>query len=201
MRKQLSAILLVSTSLLLLGCGAAAPEEIPPASGAENADGTTDANEPEAPTDAGAALSIDGIGSCDDLEAHVTEYIEGLVPAQGNTVDEWGVNCMWTMADDETDWANAREVSVSIVPLEEGMPAPDLSMFATMEGAEILEDPWLGENDGIAYSLRISTGTVGATSTFVWTPSFEVTVGGGNWEGYPSLDGTAALELAKRVLS
>lgn len=126
-------------------------------------------------------------------------YIDGLVEMEGNSVDEWGVSCTWTMAEGETDWANAREVDLAIVPSEFGNEKPDPAALEGMGDTTLLEDAWVDGLGGIAYSFEMSTGVVAGIATTVWTPEYEVTVSGGRWENQPALDGTAALDVAKRV--
>lgn len=128
-------------------------------------------------------------------------YIDGLVQMEGNVVDEWGVSCTWTMAEDNTDWANAREVSLGIIPVETGDIKPDVEGIAEfLPGTVEIASDWVASKGGVAYESRLGTDTIGAISSVVWTPDYEVSVGGGAWEGFQSLDGNASVEVAQQLL-
>lgn len=193
MKKRLVAASAIAALLLLAGC-AADPAPNPPS---ENID-PAPAEEPK--SDAPAASSpLASITSCDQVESVVAPYIEGLVPLADNVVDEWGVSCGWDMAENETDVANARTVTVSIVPVEEGTPAPDNAGVAAMEGGAIVEDAWVAAHDGVAATYSVAVAVAGAVVTEIWFPRFEISISGGVFDNYPSLDAPASLEIAKRL--
>jgi hypothetical protein len=140
------------------------------------------------------------ISSCEQVAPLVASYTTNLLLTDSSTVDQWGINCAWEPSEDETDMANNRSVSVSAVKNEPSTPPPALEGVLKMDGAEQIEDPWLKENDGVAYSLGMTTAVAGAITTTVWTPAAEVTVAGGTWDGLPALDGPAALSVAQQLL-
>lgn len=190
--RYLATVALVSL-LLLTGCAGAAPQSPPDAF-----------DEDGLPVPAEEATiegsPLEAITSCDQVEAAVAPYIDGLVPDPGNTVDEWGVSCTWEMAEDETDFANNRSVKVGIGAVAEGTPKPDASGIADMEGGSVLEDAWVSERDGVAFSLTMGTAVAGVTVTTVWLPGAEAMITGGTWGDLPALDGPAAIEVVKTLL-
>ena len=129
-------------------------------------------------------------------------YIEGLVQMENNSVNEYGAACTWTMPEGNTDWTNAREVSLGIKPVHDGEPKPDVEALQQfLPGTTEIANDWVASRDGVAYETRLGTDTIGAIGSVVWTPEYEVTVGGGAWEGFQSLDGEAAVQVAQQLLS
>lgn len=172
--------------LLLTGCGS---------------DGAADASAP--PEDGPAAKStsvIDRVSSCDQVAGVVGPYIAGLELTDSSTVDQWGVNCNWEPPESATDFSEIRSISVSIVDNEEGSVPPDTSLLADQEGYTDLEDDWVSQQEGKAYSLSMAVAVAGATVTTVWLPHAEISVSGGTWGEHPALDGPAAVEVAKKLM-
>ncbi|MGL3149327.1 hypothetical protein ACSS7Z_03090 [Microbacterium sp. A82] len=197
-KTQVSVVILAVSSVMLLGCAASiSPEPVQDTGQTVSPGNDVSDSVPPVPK----TLSIDHISSCDDLESTMAPYIDGLTQMEGNSVNEWGVSCTWTMPEDNTDWANAREVSLGVTPVYDASTRPDIPGLQQVfpETAEIT-DKWIAELGGVAYVVEMGTGTVAALQSVVWTPDFEVAVGGGRWEGMPALDGNAALEVARAVL-
>lgn len=196
MRYPHIALIIAASALVLSGCSAAAPTAPD--------DAVTDPNASDTTTDdtatGGGVFSIDHITSCDQVEAVVAPYIEGLAPMASNGVDEWSVYCGWETAEGETDWANVRSVDITLTPLGTDESAPDTSWVETMDGAEVLTDAWLDTHGGVATSVTIGTAVTGVASTTVWVPGVEVMISGGTWADYPDLDGPASIEIAKALV-
>lgn len=183
----------LASLLLLTGCVAAEPET--------PADPVDDSGAVATPDDAvSGASALASITSCDQVADAVAPYIEGLVPSESNVVDEWGVSCSWETAEDETDLANNRSVEVGIVATEANAEKPDASGVAAMEGGALIEDDWVSERDGIAFSLTLGTAVAAAISTTVWVPGAEARITGGQWADFPALDGPAAVQVMKTLL-
>ena len=170
------------------------------ASGESDDTASASSGDAEAKTSAKKQDASDRVGSCDQVAGVVGPYIEALVLTEGSTVDEWGVSCTWEPAEDETDLANNRSVSVGIVDNEEGATAPDTTLLAKQKGFSDVTDAWVEQEGGTAYSLTLEIAVAAATVTTVWLPDHEVTVTGGTWADHPSLDGPAAVEVARRLV-
>lgn len=186
--------LALGSLLVLTGCAAQAPQR--PAD-PDGATGAVAASEGDATSGASALASIT---SCDQVADAVAPFIENLVPMEDNAVDEWGVTCSWEAAEDETDFANNRSVEVGIAPNESGTPMPDPSLVTAMDGGALIEDAWVSDNDGVAFSLTMGTAVAGVTATTVWFPGFQANITGGTWGDYPALDGPAAVQIVKTLL-
>lgn len=198
MKKQMSIVALAASTALLLGCSSGTPAD---SSLQNESPATSEMPDPQEQSTTPSGLSIDHIKSCADAEAAMGPYIEGLVQMEGNIVDEWGVSCTWTMAEGETDWANAREVSLGIVPLEGGEAKPDVEgLQEFLPGTTEISSDWVAAQGGVAFESRIGTDTIGAITSTVWTPEFELSIGGGAWEGFQTLDGNAAVQVAQQLL-
>lgn len=197
MRTALTLLATASTLLLIAGCSGnpTVTDDTEPRDQASET--VTDEAVNDTPTD---GASIAHITSCDQVEAVVSPYIEGLVPADDNGVDEWGVHCLWETAEGETDLANIRVVSVSLTPVEPGSEKPDTSMIENAEGGSVVEAEWITQHDGIAFSLDLGSAVAGATTTTVWVPTVEAIIGGGSWANMPALDGPAAAEVVRQLL-
>ena len=202
---KLKTIVIIAGLLTLVtGCAGGTPA---PGDGSDGAPGTAST----APQSGGAAddaaddavagdarFSIDHITSCGQVEPMVASYVEGLA-LYDDMVDEWGVYCRWDMAEGETDFANARSVSVTLTPLEADEPQPDPSGVVRM-GGEVIDDAWLAARGGVASSVGTTTSVAGALSTTVWVPGVEAMIGGGRWGDMPALDGPAAIEVVKGLV-
>lgn len=197
MRTHVLASSALVATLLLAGCAPADQAQDHP-SDPEAPSAATDDTLPAPDFEASVALAA--ITSCDQVEGLVAPYIGGLVPLESNVVDEWGVMCDWGMAEDETDFANNRSVSVHLAPVEKGTEKPDPTALSGMDGFAVIEDAWVAERGGVASTYSQSVAVAGATVTTVWFPSVEASVSGGTWADMPSLDGPAALEVIKRLL-
>lgn len=185
--------------LLLAGCAPADPAQDPLSNPDDQSVTPLDSDALPEP-DFAASPALAAITSCDQVEALVASYIEGLVPLDTNTVDEWGVMCDWGTSEDETDFANNRSISVQLAPVEKGTEKPDATMLADMDGFTMIDDAWVAQRDGVAYTYSMAVDVAGATVTTVWFPSVEANVAGGKWGDYPDLDGAAALDIIKKLL-
>lgn len=161
--------------------------------------GAPSATAPEKPAE--TMFSLDSISSCAQVEQAVAAYIEGLVPDEGNVVDEWGVTCQWESPEEGTDLADIRSVSVLLEPVEADAEAPDPSMVAEADGGSVIESDWVAGHGGVAFSLTLGTAVAGSTATTVWVPGVEAQVGGAQWGDYPALDGPAAVAVVQSLLS
>lgn len=177
------------------GCAGTEAPDPSVSSGAATPD-TTPADAPGSPR-----FTLDGITSCDQVEQAVALYIEGLVPAESNVVDEWGASCLWETPESQTDLSQIRAVEVQLAPVEADAEAPDPSMVAQTEGGSVIENDWVAANDGVAFSLTLGTAVAGATSTTVWVPGVEAVIAGGQWADAPALDGPAAVDVVQSLLS
>ncbi len=195
MRRPIQLSVTAAALVLLTGCGAAAGAGGTPGTdfGTPAGPGPSEPPEPQ--------FSFEHVSSCSQVEAAVQPYIEGLVPNEANVVDEWGVSCSWETADGELDPANIRSVSVQLAPVERDAEAPDPSLVAQTEGGVVIDDTWVTSTGGVAFSLTLGTAVAGATATTVWVPGVEATIGGGTWDGYPALDGPAAVEVVRGLIT
>lgn len=184
------------TLLLLTGCTstAEAPISRPSSSSGSPQSPVVPENSAQADT------PLDSIASCAQVASVVAPYIDALVPTETSSVDEWGVNCSWETAEGETDFANIRSVSVLIVENEVGTAQPDLSLLLEMDGAQSIDDAWVEQRGGLAYSFALENDVAAAVTTTVWLPDVEATVGGGRWGDYPALDGAAAVAAVQSLL-
>lgn len=143
-------------------------------------------------TDAWARFS-----SCAEVAPLVAQYIEGLQEAESNSVGEYGVNCEWATPDDATDLRQVRSVEVLVGPGPGEVPAArDLESV----GLVVLPDAGVEEAGGVAYTMDTMTSIIGVIVTTVTTPDVEVTIGGGQWDDVPALDGPAAVSVAKQLI-
>ncbi|MHA3683648.1 hypothetical protein ACXR2W_05280 [Leucobacter sp. HY1908] len=202
MQKKSVGIALALSGLLLAGCASQAPAKAPAPEPDTNpsASAETDAKPTES-TPSEGQFSIEHITSCDQIEAVVAPFIEGLVPLDDNVVDEWGVSCGWDMAEDETNVANGRSVSVGMATVEQGTPKPDPSMVLEMEGASLVEDPWLADNGGIGYSLQTAVAIAGASTTTIWVPGVETSITASAVGDMSTIDGPAGLKIVQALLA
>lgn len=192
--RRLTAIAVPLSLLLLTSCSDSAASDSP------NTDSavvdTVAADENQAGSDSGRLAHLT---DCSRVETAVSPFIDGLVPDEQNTVDEWGVSCRWDMAENETNWENNRSVSVGISP--EPNEKPDVAQLAEFaEGIAQIEDSWVAEQGGVAYTMGTTTSVAAAIVTTVWLPYAEVTIAGGKWGDYPALDGAAAVQIAQQLL-
>ncbi|MBC9943537.1 hypothetical protein ICL81_03210 [Leucobacter sp. cx-328] len=193
MKKFVTTFTLISSAVLLAGCSSAADPS-------DTAAGSADTN-PSAQQDTGAndgTFSIEKITSCDQVAEAVAPYIEGLVPLEGSNVSSTSVYCSWGSGEAGTDLSDIRGVDVTLTPTPE---QPDFSMLLDMKGTEALADPWVAEQGGTAFAHTVDIGLVVTIGTTVWVPGVEVSIAGGKWDGVPSLDGPAGIEVAKALLT
>lgn len=164
------------------------------------AEASAESNDASTAEPAPGQFSIDHITSCDQVAGVVAPYIEGLAPLDSNVVDEWGISCSWEAAEDETDFANNRSVEVGMTALEPGEIKPDPEFVLKMDGSALVEDSWIESSGGIAYSLGMTTAVAGVISTTVWLPGVQAQITGGQWDGMPTLDGSASVEVVKSLV-
>lgn len=124
-------------------------------------------------------------------------YIDGLEPRDDNESDEYGAICGWESPEGTTDLADVRSVEVLIsFESSDGLTADEL----TEAGLTPLPDAATESADGIAYTSGEETSVAAVIVTTVAMPEVEVIVTGGQWDGYPALDGPAAVTVARNIL-
>lgn len=159
--------------------------------------GTTPGGEASsgAPTSESAPVASEV--SCDDVAVAVADYIDGLVPRDDNESDDYGALCGWEAPEGTTDLAAIRSVEV-LVSFEssDGLSADDL----TAAGLTPLPDAAIDAAGGIAYTTSVDATAAAVIVTTVAMPEVEVVVTGGQWAGYPALDGPAAIGVARSIL-
>lgn len=197
MKIRLSLLLLASATAFLAGCGA---DEATVSAQSDDVNTALPGEDIQSPAAPDAGLSISHIGSCADVEPVMAPFITGLVEMEGNSVNEFGVSCTWTMAEGNTDWSNAREISLGITPVYAGDPKPSVAeLQQVLPGTTEVTSDWISSHDGVAYETRMGSDVIGAIVSTVWTPSFQVSVSGGAWEGHQTLDGNAAAQIAQQI--
>ncbi|MCK0093137.1 hypothetical protein MWU77_20380 [Rhodococcus sp. F64268] len=135
--------------------------------------------------------------SCDDVSPAVDQYITGLDADPDNGSSDYGVYCTWTTPEAATSFDDIRTVEVMI---ETGNGAvSDPSVLGTA-GLEVLSDSTVESNGGVAYTMNMGTGVAGITVTTVEFPDVRVSITGGQWADFPSLDGPAAVAAATELL-
>lgn len=169
---------------------------------AASPDGGPEADEPgdhDGPGDAsGYGDALARFAGCQDIAPYLAGHLEGLVEAEGNTVDEWGVQCGWEPPPGNTDIGQVRTVGVSALLGEQTVLTPD--ELASVGTLEYLPDPVIEAAGGIVSTMTTGSAVSGVILTTVTLPEVEVVVGGGRWADFPALDGPAAVDLAKSLL-
>lgn len=127
----------------------------------------------------------------------VAAYIDGLEPRADNESDEYGALCGWEAPEGATDLADVRSVEVLVsFETSDGLTAEEL----TAAGLTPLADAAIESAGGIAYTAEAGTSAAAVIVTTVAMPEVEVVVTGGQWDGYPALDGPAAIAAARTIL-
>lgn len=161
---------------------------------ADRAAATEAADQDEFP--AGWYGFIDRVTRCEIVAPYIAEYTEDLVLDDYETdADEYGLACHWEPPEDNADFDNLRSVEIIFGP-GDGAPLDDESLAMV----EQIEDADLERVGGIAYTLTGETSVGAAIVTSVETPDVEVSITGGEWGDYPSLDSAAAVDVAKQIL-
>ncbi|WP_156762015.1 hypothetical protein [Microbacterium karelineae] len=141
---------------------------------------------------------LDEYPDCDAVEPHVEPYVEGLEVVDGGDVGAYGVWCSWELPED-ADVNNLGEIRSVEVSLESGNPEVIEEEYL-VDLFDIITDDSLERADGIAYTTTAESSVAGVIVTTVEIPYVEVSITGGQWGDHPSLDGAAALEVAKDLL-
>ena len=166
---------------LLASCAASRPTETTPSDPAGSAS---------------SAPTLEAV-TCDDVAVAVAAYIDGLEPRDDNESDEYGALCGWETPEGTTDLAAVRSVEVLVsFETSDGLTADEL----TAAGLTPLPDAAIESAGGIAYTAEAGTAVAAIIVTTVALPEVEVTVTGGQWDGYPALDGPAAITVARSIL-
>ena len=180
------------SAMLLVGCSAPAESD----SAVTEVEGAEVVTAP-----AGGEFSVDQVTSCDQVEAAVAPYIEGLVAADTNGVNEWGVECGWTTANPDENLAEMRSVQVSLTASQSVMDDEAKALMLEM-GMEEVTDAWVTENGGNVMVMRMGEGgPLDIISTSVALPGVEAAITGGEWSNVPSLDGPAAAGVVKALFA
>ena len=197
--RKLSFLATVSVaSLLLVGCSGAGPNSADSAP-ADTSDAAQQAKQPATGPAAGRGeFSFAHLNSCDDVQKYVDTWTATLQPYDWNSASETDISCGWDTPPEEVTPENARSIEVRLMQSSE---RPDLSMLEDMPGFAWIEDDWLAEHDGLAFSMTVDIGLSAVIGTTVWVPGAEVTVSGGRWADLPELDGPAGLQVAKQLLA
>ncbi|MEE2033001.1 hypothetical protein [Rhodococcus chondri] len=195
-RHHLAALPAALACALLLG--ACASDEDAPAAAAS--DSSSEVSDDLDAAYAGAELGADirsQFSSCDDVEPAVAPYIDGLVANASNGVDEYSVHCLWETADTVTSLSEIRSVQVMIEP-----NSGEVLDAATIEavGLEVVPDSTIEAAGGSAHTMSQEIAVAAATVTSVELPEVKVTISGGRWDNYPSLDADASVAVAKQLL-
>ncbi|MFD6897841.1 hypothetical protein ACFWB0_25310 [Rhodococcus sp. NPDC060086] len=135
--------------------------------------------------------------SCDDVAPAVEQYIEGLDADPNNGSSDYGVYCTWTTPEAATSLDDIRTVEVMI---ETGNGAVSDPAVLGTAGLDVLSDSAVEAEGGVAYTMNMGTDVAGITVTTVEFPDVRVSVTGGQWAEFPSLDGPAAVGVATELL-
>lgn len=193
MRKSLLLLAAGVASFTLIGCAAAPQPADPPNAAEEPANPST----PD-PKAASEGFSFSHIKSCADVEPFLTAWIADLEPYDWNSASDAEVVCGWSNPPEEVTPETARSVEVKLSQVSE---RPDFSMLESMQGFAWVDDAWVSENDGAAFTMTVDLDISAVIGSTIWVPGVEVTVSGGRWANLPELDGAASLEIAKQILA
>ncbi|MFJ6653764.1 hypothetical protein ACIQLJ_13320 [Microbacterium sp. NPDC091313] len=183
----------LAACLVLAGCSAPATTDATPAA----AQGPQVLDEASPPASDQTPASDSPALTCDVVASAVAAYIDGLVAEAGNSADQEGAYCAWEAPAGTTDPSAIRSVGVSI---ERGAQTPLTADEVDQIGFETVPDTAITAAGGIAYTTAVGTSAAGVIVTTVTLPDVEVTVSGGQWDGYPALDGPAAVAVARSIL-
>lgn len=150
-----------------------------------------------APTGTAPSAPVVETITCDDVAVAVAAYIDGLEPRDDNESDEYGALCGWEAPAGTTGLDAVRSVEVLVsFETSDGLTAEEL----TAAGLTPLPDAAIDSAGGIAYTAEAGTSVAAVIVTTVEMPEVEVIVTGGQWDGYPALDGPAAIAVARSIL-
>ncbi|MBS9372366.1 hypothetical protein [Rhodococcus sp. B50] len=136
-------------------------------------------------------------GSCDDVAPAVAPYIEGLTLRSSSGVDEYSVYCSWETSDSATSLDEIRSVEIVLAPGSGTVPsASDLETG----GLELIPDADIEAAGGIAYTMGEAVSVAAVSVTQIQLPEVEVSITGGQWGDYPSLDAPTSVTVAKELL-
>lgn len=186
-------------ALLLGACSSGDDASSDTASDADSAasDTTTfDADTVGEPTGLGSDI-LARFDSCDDVAPAVAPYIEGLSLRSSSGVDEYSVYCAWEAPDSATNLDEIRSVEIVLAPGSGNVPAAsDLETG----GLELLPDADIEAAGGIAYTMGEAVSVAAVSVTQIQLPDVEVSITGGQWGDYPSLDAPTSVTVAKELL-
>lgn len=196
-RHRLAVLPLALAGTLLLG--ACSSDEDTDTSTADTVADDTTFTDDELVTDDSeyGAEILAGFSSCDDVAPAVALYIEGLDPSPSNSVDEWGVNCEWETPDTATSLDEIRSVEIVIAPGTGEVPTPEILEAGDLE---VIPDAALESAGGIAYTMSEAIAVAAVSVTRIELPEVSVSITGGQWGDYPSLDAPAAVIVTKELL-
>lgn len=185
-------------ALLLAACSSGDDASSDTASDADSAasDTTFDADTVGEPTGLGSDI-LARFDSCDDVAPAVAPYIEGLSLRSSSGVDEYSVYCAWETRDSATNLDEIRSVEIVLAPGSGNVPAAgDLETG----GLELLPDADIEAAGGIAYTMGEAVSVAAVSVTQIQLPEVEVSITGGQWGDYPSLDAPTSVTVAKELL-
>ncbi|MGX7725200.1 hypothetical protein [Rhodococcus sp. 5G237] len=185
-------------ALLLGACSSGDDASSDTASDADSAasDTTFDADTVGEPTGLGSDI-LARFDSCDDVAPAVAPYIEGLSLRSSSGVDEYSVYCAWETPDSATSLDEIRSVEIVLAPGSGNVPAAsDLETG----GLELLPDADIEAAGGIAYTMGEAVSVAAVSVTQIQLPEVEVSITGGQWGDYPSLDAPTSVTVAKELL-
>ncbi|MGU3583233.1 hypothetical protein ACLBYD_08580 [Rhodococcus sp. C26F] len=189
----------LADALLLGACSSGDDASSDTASDADSAasDTTTfDADTVGEPTGLGSDI-LARFDSCDDVAPAVAPYIEGLSLRSSSGVDEYSVYCAWETPDSATNLDEIRSVEIVLAPGSGNVPAAsDLETG----GLELLPDADIEAAGGIAYTMGEAVSVAAVSVTQIQLPDVEVSITGGQWGDYPSLDAPTSVTVAKELL-
>lgn len=195
MQKFPKLLLTLVIGLSLFGCSASENNDDNAQINVEDAN-NEDANKTDDET--GSEFSFSSIKSCEQLEPFLAPWADGLTAYDWNTISTQEIHCGWDNSADNVTPEDARTVEVNLVRQPE---LPDYSLLEKMNGYEGIEDDWVSENGGKAFTITIDIGISAAIGTTIWVPGVEITVSGGRWANLPELDGPAGIGVAKNILT
>ena len=136
-------------------------------------------------------------GSCEDVAPAVAPYIDGLTLRSSSGVDEYSIYCSWETPESATNLDEIRSVEIVLAPGTGTVPsAGDLETG----GLELVPDAEIEAAGGIAYTMGEAVSVAAVSVTQVHLPDVEVSVTGGQWGDYPSLDAPTSVAVAKDLL-
>lgn len=186
-------------ALLLGACSSGDDASSDTASDADSAASDTtifDADTGGEPTGLGSDI-LARFDSCDDVAPAVAPYIEGLSLRSSSGVDEYSVYCAWETPDSATNLDEIRSVEIVLAPGSGNVPAAsDLETG----GLELLPDADIEAAGGIAYTMGEAVSVAAVSVTQIQLPDVEVSITGGQWGDYPSLDAPTSVTVAKELL-